>query len=330
MNRKNNLDKNLDEKQFNTNLENNDNNNDNEDWIDFTDTESQDSELNIDNINYKKLAFRVTCNPNEMYVSKIVKKNTDSKKYKSDIEAYTFKKKTNKSSVGINQFYKTINEDAKMNIGGFDKNGYKRIKVSKCNELDGSDVIKDYMINSVEDYKKSYASLRSVSFDKTINNKDKHDKKQDKGLDKGQDEDKHQTQNQDQQVREKKQIIKKNLDKDNKKDREGKLMEPSDYFDCFEETKGINNVENYEKDDRIEFIYDSGYYNEKVDQIFTKNAAEKLNNSSQQSNENLFESCYDFENDLDVDLSENNAGRYGIYALSTLVVMSSVFFAKNV
>ena len=86
------------------------------------------------------------------------------------------------------------------------------------------------------------------------------------------------------------------------------------YFECFEDTKSINNVINY-KDETVNFGYDSGYYNEIKAQPL------------EVTHDLLPKSEYDEGVKL-IDKSHENdkyIGKYGIYALSTIIVMSSAY-----
>jgi hypothetical protein len=86
------------------------------------------------------------------------------------------------------------------------------------------------------------------------------------------------------------------------------------YFECFEDTKLINNVINY-KDETVNFGYDSGYYNEIKAQPL------------EVTHDLLPKSEYDDGMKL-IDKSHENdkyIGKYGIYALSTIIIMSSAY-----
>jgi hypothetical protein len=87
------------------------------------------------------------------------------------------------------------------------------------------------------------------------------------------------------------------------------------YFECFEDDKSINNVINYKDDTIINFGYVSGCYNEPSKESiypYSLNLFPKYN-YSQSENIN----------------SEDNVGKYSIYTLSTIIIMSSVYVAKT-
>lgn len=152
---------------------------------------------------------------------------------------------------------------------------------------------------------------------------------------------------------------------------ETSIIAPPIYFDCFEEKKSINNVINYEKEDGIDFIYDTGYYNETNNSFAIESMSEMgaaggmdavggmgvmggmgtigplcpigpldvmdhlgmdhlgmdnivMDTPILNIDHSVNESTYDLEEDPGYDM-----GRYGIYALSTIVLMSSVYVANN-
>ena len=84
------------------------------------------------------------------------------------------------------------------------------------------------------------------------------------------------------------------------------------YFECFEETKSINNVINY-KDEQINFGYDSGYYNE-----IKAQPSEIVHEFAKADYDDIKPIYKSHENDKYI-------GKYGIYALSTIIVMSSAY-----
>lgn len=86
------------------------------------------------------------------------------------------------------------------------------------------------------------------------------------------------------------------------------------YFECFEDTKSINNVINY-KDETVNFGYDSGYYNEIKAQPLEV-THDLLPKSEYEEGVKLIDKSH--ENDKYI-------GKYGIYALSTIIVMSSAY-----
>lgn len=96
------------------------------------------------------------------------------------------------------------------------------------------------------------------------------------------------------------------------------IPEPQDinksYFECFEDTKSINNVINY-KNETVNFGYDSGYYNEIKAQPLEVNH-ELLPKLEYDEGVKLIDKSH--ENDKYI-------GKYGIYALSTIIVMSSAY-----
>lgn len=86
------------------------------------------------------------------------------------------------------------------------------------------------------------------------------------------------------------------------------------YFECFEDTKSINNVVNY-KDETINFGYDSAYYNEIKTPVVDINQ-EFLPKSDYNDEAKVLNKSH--ENDKYI-------GKYSIYALSTIIVMSSAY-----
>jgi hypothetical protein len=82
------------------------------------------------------------------------------------------------------------------------------------------------------------------------------------------------------------------------------------YFECFEETKLINNVVNYKNNLPTAFGYDSSYTKSSRDHEISRDLELSILDSSDH-------------------YPNNEVGKYSIYTLSTIIIMSSMYVAKT-